>query len=273
MSVTELPDQAVPLQHQIAGHRHEKGNLYTGMLKHIDGYVMKPVQNNQRGKTEIEFYEQVFQSAHPTLSKLKGLIPHFFGLHQFVSNTAVHYYIKMEDIAAGMLKPCIADIKIGRQTWDPYSSPEKQFTENMKYSGTKQPLAFCIPGMSIYDLASDQVLKLDKHYGRSLNSDTVRDALRLYFNSTKIVEKRLLAEILRQLNAVRMWFEEQRHFLFYATSLLLVYDADLLKERSNVLNVRIRMIDFAHVYPAHNSRDANYLEGLCKLIQIISSLQ
>lgn len=31
MSVTELPDQAVPLEHQIAGHRHEKGNLYIGM--------------------------------------------------------------------------------------------------------------------------------------------------------------------------------------------------------------------------------------------------
>ena len=37
----------------------------------------------------------------------------------------------MEDVAAGMAKPCIADIKIGRQTWDPYSSPEKQFAENV----------------------------------------------------------------------------------------------------------------------------------------------
>jgi hypothetical protein len=38
----------------------------------------------------------------------------------------------MEDVAAGMIKPCIADIKIGRQTWDPYSSPEKQLAENVK---------------------------------------------------------------------------------------------------------------------------------------------
>lgn len=120
MSVTELPDQAVPLQHQIAGHRHEKGNLYTGMelnkflfyfylffllgmLKHIDGYVMKPVQNNQRGKTEIEFYEQVFQSSHPTLSKLKCLVPHFFGLHQFVSDTAGKtIYIKVTCVSCNI---------------------------------------------------------------------------------------------------------------------------------------------------------------------------
>ncbi len=45
----------------------------------------------------------------------------------------------------------------------------------MKYSGTKIPLGFCIPGMCIFDLESDKVIRLDKHYGRSLNCDTVRD--------------------------------------------------------------------------------------------------
>jgi 1D-myo-inositol-tetrakisphosphate 5-kinase/inositol-polyphosphate multikinase len=93
------------------------------------------------------------------------------------------------------------------------------------------------------------------------------------FSSTQVIERRLLAEVLNQLNAVRLWFEEQRHYLFYATSLLLVYDAELLKKGSNILNVRIRMIDFAHVFPAHDSQDSNYLEGLYKLIEIISSIQ
>lgn len=45
----------------------------------------------------------------------------------------VHYFIKMEDVAAGMVKPCIADIKIGRQTWDPFSSTEKKLNENVSY--------------------------------------------------------------------------------------------------------------------------------------------
>lgn len=86
-----------------------------------------------------------------------------------------------------------------------------------------------------------------------------------------MTEKQLLAEFLCQLNNIRLWFEEQRHFVFYATSLLLVYDADLLRKERSVLNVRVRMIDFAHVYPAHGSQDSNYLEGLCKLIQIIEN--
>lgn len=37
----------------------------------------------------------------------------------------------MEDVAAGLVKPCLADIKIGKQTWDPYSSPEKRLSENV----------------------------------------------------------------------------------------------------------------------------------------------
>lgn len=93
-------------------------------------------------------------------------------------------------------------------------------------------------------------------------------ALLLYLNSTQTIQKSLLFEILCQLNAIRLWFEEQRHFLFYATSLLLTYDADFLSNRSS-LNVRIRMIDFAHVYPANGTKDSNYIEGLCKLIQIL----
>ena len=37
----------------------------------------------------------------------------------------------MEDVAANFSKPCVADIKIGRQTWDPYSTPEKQLSEDV----------------------------------------------------------------------------------------------------------------------------------------------
>lgn len=128
------------------------------MLKHLDGFVMKTVQNNERGKREIEFYEQVFHSTNPIICQLSNLIPRFLGLHQFISDglgkiwllfdeiiwkscspendsitllLVVHYYIKMEDIAANFSKPCVADIKIGRQTWDPYSAPEKQLSEDV----------------------------------------------------------------------------------------------------------------------------------------------
>lgn len=72
------------------------------MLKHKDGFVMKPVQNNTRGKTEIEFYEQIMNSPIPILSQLQNLIPRFLGLHQFVSDGAgtnsCHFYSKEPNI-------------------------------------------------------------------------------------------------------------------------------------------------------------------------------
>lgn len=61
------------------------------MLKHADGYVMKPVQDDERGKKEVEFYEQVQHSSHPVISELREMIPHFLGLHQFICNDSGHY--------------------------------------------------------------------------------------------------------------------------------------------------------------------------------------
>ena len=61
-----------------------------GMLKHTEGFVMKPVQNDVRGQTEIEFYKSIFlsPSANSAVSKLQQLIPKFLGIHSFSTNTA-----------------------------------------------------------------------------------------------------------------------------------------------------------------------------------------
>lgn len=96
-----------------------------------------------------------------------------------------------------------------------------------------------------------------------------------------------MSEFLRQLHSISAWFEKQRQFHFYATSLLLVYEAESLVANGapaspapvassggggGGANVRVRMIDFAHVFPAHDSRDANYLEGLCNLKDVFQNL-
>lgn len=265
------------LEHQIAGHSHgfKNGQKSSGMLKHLgEGYVLKPVPNDKRGKREIKFYEDVFlrNDRGPHSLRLRNLVPRFIGLHQFISdNDSVNYFIKLEDVAAGCQKPCVADIKIGRQTWDPEALPEKRLAENLKYQGTKESLGFCIPGIFVNEIEAKRVVKLDKRYGRALDTVTVRDALRAFLNGTLTLDRLLVADFLRQLHAIRLWFEEQRLYLFYATSLLLVYDAESL-ETGKPRQVRVKMIDFAHVYPADGSADSNYLHGLTNLIQILEDL-
>ena len=81
---------------------------------------------------------------------------------------------------------------------------------------------------------------------------------------------------------IKQWFESQAELCFYASSLLLVYEAyNTEDQQTNSVNraaskencqesdiaplVDVRMIDFAHVFPT-TKRDDNYLIGLNKLI-------
>ena len=57
MSSFELPDQTVVLEHQIAGHRHEHGKLYTG-TKILNFQLIKISQYNIHifGSRYVEAY-------------------------------------------------------------------------------------------------------------------------------------------------------------------------------------------------------------------------
>lgn len=79
------------------------------------------------------------------------------------------------------------------------------------------------------------------------------------------------------------WWNSQDVIHVYSSSLLLVYDAEKLKELlSGALKeeeliadsswVKIRMIDFAHVVPANSLKDENYISGLSNLITILKNM-
>jgi 1D-myo-inositol-tetrakisphosphate 5-kinase/inositol-polyphosphate multikinase len=78
-----------------------------------------------------------------------------------------------------------------------------------------------------------------------------------------------------QLTQVADFFRErQRSYHFYASSLLFVYDYDVISQiekeaaigYSNLEltnHVRVKLIDFAHVFPAEEGRpDGNFLFGV-----------
>ncbi len=60
--------------------------------------------------------------------------------------------------------------------------------------------------------------------------------------------------------------------------MIVVYEANLADILYNNSNfnissfVRIKLADFAHVFPAHNKQDENYLYGLNKLIEHLNNL-
>ena len=58
----------------------------------------------------------------------------------------------------------------------------------------------------------------------------------------------------------RHYAQEQREFLFYSASVLLVYEGDAATAVE--ARVAVRLIDFAHTFPSPGARDENCLQGL-----------
>uniref|UniRef100_T1GV62 Kinase n=1 Tax=Megaselia scalaris TaxID=36166 RepID=T1GV62_MEGSC len=82
--------------------------------------------------------------------------------------------------------------------------------------------------------------------------------------------------ILKQLYKIQKWCHKQKYFELYSSSILIVYDASILNNTLNKPNsdwVRVKMIDFAHVFPIENKSrcDSNYIFGINKLVQMFES--
>ena len=99
----------------------------------------------------------------------------------------------------------------------------------------------------------------------------------------------VVTSILTQLRNIDSWFEKQRHFRFFDSSIYITYDAKNLGtyyeenksklERGEIaqclvgIPVKVRMIDFGKVVQdTTDGLDENYLSGLRSLIYIFENL-
>ncbi|KAH8409520.1 hypothetical protein KR222_007708 [Zaprionus bogoriensis] len=333
---------------QVAGHTFEASNIAAvGLLQDAgEGRVFKPLGKPECGVRELNFYESLAAAAAAAstattatgasagtgidlngrgdaagegdadadagslLSALAAYVPRYYGQLKLVVNQREHTFIKLEDLTHGMARPCVMDVKVGRRTWDPLSSPHKRAIEEQKYVICKQNLGLCLPGFQVYRPAEQQsgkpeLIRHGRDYGKGLDVQGFRRALELFFNysSSSNSSEQLLREVLRQLRGIRAWFKRQRLLHFYASSLLICYDFEQLQRVSSSqqlpqLNgfhqseqpppaslaptqaqtppeqwVRVRCIDFAHIFPAAEAQpDHNYLFGLQSLIDIVESM-
>lgn len=149
----------------------------TGMLKdQHDGSVMKAAVKPMCGIREIKFYEQLQQNEiSEEMEILRELVPEYRGTVNCLFRGKMIDFIKLADITHDMAEPCVIDIKIGKRTWDPFASAEKQKAEEQKYQACKQNLGFCIPGFQVYDIKSGRVKRYGKEYGKKLTQETVKD--------------------------------------------------------------------------------------------------
>ena len=85
----------------------------------------------------------------------------------------------------------------------------------------------------------------------------------------------IISEIIQKLQSILKWFEQQRKYRFFASSLLIIYDADRFLDSNFDENrswCQVKMIDFAHTFrnTTEAPLDENYIHGLHNLISLLS---
>lgn len=272
---TPLPVETSLFDYQIAGHVHGNKKTKLGLLKHKDGSILKPLlPSDKRTLREHKFYEEVFGAGEspPDLLTLRTFLPKYLGTWKTDYLGQEVEYLRLDDVTREFRRPCVMDVKIGAQTYDPLAPPEKVALEEAKYLWGWQ-LGFRILGMRVFDHSEQKYHVYGKDYGLKQTPDTILEAFKTFLGMTRQQPNspKFLPDLLLQLEHIRHWFETQRCYAFYSSSLLIVYDS--LSESSNgqKINCVAKMIDFAHVFPT-SDLDKNYLFGICKLISILHEI-
>lgn len=199
-------------------------------------------------------------------------------------------YLLIQGLTLTYSKPCVMDLKMGTQTYEPDAGDEKIRRESGKYTMQKV-FGFRIIGLRLYDPfhkdADEKGFRLfGKQFGRSLHErDDVVGALRMFFssgckplsenggsrtgNQLEQVRIRALSDVLLQLRALRRWFDDNKSLQFRASSLLIIYEGD--PDRGNGDVTLVKMIDFGHVRRAAGG-DSGYIAGVRSLQHMLTDI-
>lgn len=257
-------DVIIPLPSQVAGH--VVGDVNT-ILKG-NKLIYKPLQDGARGNRESEFYDML---SRDSLASFAPFTPAYHGVHDIKQKDIMGSYLALEDLTVGIPSDrlCIADIKMGTQTYDDHASDKKRKAEEEKCKGTTTlSHGFRICGMRVYEEGKG-IVKYERSYGKKLSAEDLPRALQL-FAATK---PHLLPLIVEKLKQILHWFEnENTAHKFYGTSILIVFNAE--SSGAEFDDVIVKIIDFAHVCESKDgSRDQGYIFGLKNLIQTCISAQ
>eukprot|EP00803_Ostreobium_quekettii_P007438 evm.model.scf_2245.3 EVM.evm.TU.scf_2245.3 scf_2245:14533-15775(+) len=294
-ALSEQPDDAClprppslrPCQHQVAGHLFENGKA--GSLVDDFGRFYKPLQAGGRGKRELEFYARSFgrslrkrnsrEEEDREGARKRGLasgrgaawktlfrfVPRYIG----TADIGGSRFLVLEDVGVTYRKPCVIDIKIGFQTWYPNGDEHYVRRAHAKDAATTQStIGFKICGWRVYKHGDAQFYRASKTWCKTMPLSQVSDALLCFADNEAGLDASNVFGgpfgAIAQLRELEAWFVHQREFLFYSSSVLIVYEGDAACVEDS--DVRVRLVDFAHTFKSDGQRDKNFAEGLSSLM-------
>lgn len=220
---------------------------------------------------------------------------------QLRKDERVQFFLLLEDLTAGMNKPCVLDLKMGTRQYGIEANEKKKKSQRRKcQSTTSQQLGVRLCGMQCWNVKKQEYIFEDKYFGRDLKSGReFQDALTRFLydgvNYASVAKK--IPVILEKLALLEHMIRQLDSYRLYASSLLILYDGEpqsspdqepprsgertslkhgTPKDGQSKLNVQLKIVDFANCVtgedklpsdtpcPPHSPHDIDrgYLRGL-----------
>lgn len=194
-------------------------------------------------------------------------------------------YVLLNNVTKTFSHPCVLDIKMGTQTFEPDAPEEKKLYELGKYSSQKY-FGFRLTAMRIYDPSNaetdeDGYIYYPKQFGRSLDTrESVKESLLKFLGGADLPKDvranrtTAIQTVLIKLKVMKGWFRDNKSFAFYGSSILVVYEGDTIPNDVGGIELdtaKAKMIDFGRVRRQPGG-DVGYLKGLTTLIILFEEI-
>lgn len=149
----------------------------------------------------------------------------------------VEYFLLLEDLTAGMKRPCMMDLKMGTRQYGVEATAKKQRSQQEKcLTTTSAELGFRICGLQVWNAKTQSYDFQDKYYGRRVKAGAeLQSALqRFLYNGVELQSVlRHIPIVLQKLSQLEHIVQGLRGYRFYAASLLIFYDGDTSEDGTN----------------------------------------
>jgi inositol-hexakisphosphate 5-kinase len=194
------------------------GTASSFMQQGMNGYEQGSKDENTEPKVTISSVDTEHLPLNPKEAQIQN------------PDQRVVYFLLLEDLTAGMGRPCVLDLKMGTRQYGIDANKKKMESQRRKCkTTTSQQLGVRICGMQTYNVKTQQCSYEDKYFGRDVKAGReFRDALTrfLYDGVSFTSVSRHIPTILDKISKLESMVRRLPGYRFYASSLLMLYDAE-----------------------------------------------